>query len=87
MGDVALRDSLLRRNALSSEIARVTTIEACVAGGGSSGWLHPNHVEIRSSISHKHGIFFPHLLDAAALPPDLFSGEIPLIILSITSCT
>jgi hypothetical protein len=37
MGDVALRGNLLRRGALSSKVAQVTTVEAGVAGGGSSG--------------------------------------------------
>jgi hypothetical protein len=37
MDDVALRGSLLRRGALSSKVARATTVEAGVAGGGSSG--------------------------------------------------
>jgi hypothetical protein len=37
MGDVALRGSLLRRGACSGEVARATTVEAGVAGGGSSG--------------------------------------------------
>jgi hypothetical protein len=36
-GDVALRGSLLRRGALPSKVAGATTIEAGVAGGGSSG--------------------------------------------------
>jgi hypothetical protein len=36
-GDVALRGSLLRRSALSSEVAGATTIEAGVARGSSSG--------------------------------------------------
>jgi hypothetical protein len=38
MGDVALRGILLRRGALSSEVARATTIEAGVAEGDPSGW-------------------------------------------------
>jgi hypothetical protein len=37
MGDVALSGILLRRGALLSEVARATTVEADVAGGGSSG--------------------------------------------------
>jgi hypothetical protein len=37
MSDVALSGILLRSGALSSEVARATTIEAGVAGGGSSG--------------------------------------------------
>jgi hypothetical protein len=37
MSDVALSGILLRCGALSSEVARVTTIEAGVARGGSSG--------------------------------------------------
>jgi hypothetical protein len=36
-GDVALRGSLLRHGALWSKVARTTTVEACVAGGGSNG--------------------------------------------------
>jgi hypothetical protein len=36
MGDVALRGSLLQRGALSSKVARATTVEAGVAGGSSS---------------------------------------------------
>jgi hypothetical protein len=36
MGDVALSGVLLRRGALSSEVARMTTVEAGVVGGGSS---------------------------------------------------
>jgi hypothetical protein len=44
MGDVALRGSLLRRGALSSEVAGATTVEAGVAGGGSSGrWCRQEH--------------------------------------------
>jgi hypothetical protein len=37
MGDGALHGSFLRCGALSSEVARATTVEAGVAGGGSSG--------------------------------------------------
>jgi hypothetical protein len=44
MGNVALRGSLLQRGALSSEVARMTTFEAGVAGGGSSGlWCRQAH--------------------------------------------
>jgi hypothetical protein len=44
MGDVALCGILLRRGALSSEVARVTTVEASVAGGGpSGGWCRQVH--------------------------------------------
>jgi hypothetical protein len=38
MGDVALSGVLLGRGALSRKVARVATIEAGMAGGGSSGW-------------------------------------------------
>jgi hypothetical protein len=37
MSDVALSGLLLWRGALLSEVARVTTVEEGVAGGGSSG--------------------------------------------------
>jgi hypothetical protein len=37
LSDVALSSILLRRGALSSEVARVTTVEAGVARGGSNG--------------------------------------------------
>jgi hypothetical protein len=37
MSDMALSGILLRRGALPSEVARATTVEAGVAGGGSSG--------------------------------------------------
>jgi hypothetical protein len=37
MSDVALSGILLRSGALSSEVTRATTVEAGVAGGGSSG--------------------------------------------------
>jgi hypothetical protein len=37
MGDVALSGILLQRGALLSEVAQVTTVEASVVGGGSSG--------------------------------------------------
>jgi hypothetical protein len=37
MSDVVLSDILLWRGALSSEVARATTTEAVVAGGGPSG--------------------------------------------------
>jgi hypothetical protein len=44
MSDVALRGSLLRCGALSSEVARATTVEAGVARGGSSGrWCMQTH--------------------------------------------
>jgi hypothetical protein len=37
MGDMALSGFLLRLGALSREVARATTVEAGMAGGGSSG--------------------------------------------------
>jgi hypothetical protein len=37
MGDVALSGILLGHGALSSEVDQATTVEAGVAGGGSSG--------------------------------------------------
>jgi hypothetical protein len=37
MSDMALSGILLRRGALPSEVARATTVEAGVVGGGSSG--------------------------------------------------
>jgi hypothetical protein len=40
MGDVAMSDILLRHGSLPSEVARVTTVEASVAGGDSSGRWH-----------------------------------------------
>jgi hypothetical protein len=40
MGDVTLSGVLLGRRALSSEVARATTVEAGVAGGGSSSRWH-----------------------------------------------
>jgi hypothetical protein len=44
MGDVALRGGLLRRGALSSEVARATTVEAGVAEGGlNSRWCRQVH--------------------------------------------
>jgi hypothetical protein len=44
MSDIALCGSLLRRGALSSEVARATTVEAGVAGGDSSGrWCRQAH--------------------------------------------
>jgi hypothetical protein len=43
-GDLALCGSLLRRGALSSEVAGATTVEAGVAGGGSSSrWCRQAH--------------------------------------------
>jgi hypothetical protein len=38
MTDVALGYVLLRCGALSSEVARATTVEVGVTGGGSRGW-------------------------------------------------
>jgi hypothetical protein len=38
MSDVALGGVLLGRGALSCEVARSATVEAGMAGGGSSGW-------------------------------------------------
>jgi hypothetical protein len=38
MNDVALSGILLWRSALSSEVARVTTIKAGVTEGGPNGW-------------------------------------------------
>jgi hypothetical protein len=44
MSDVALSGILLRRGALSSKVARATTVEAGVAGGGPSGrWYRQAH--------------------------------------------
>jgi hypothetical protein len=44
MGDVALRGILLRRGSLLSEVARATTVEAGVAGGGpNSRWCREVH--------------------------------------------
>jgi hypothetical protein len=40
MGDVALSDVLLKRAALSIEVARATTVEAGVVGGIPSGRWH-----------------------------------------------
>jgi hypothetical protein len=37
MGDVALSDVLLRRGALSCEVAQAATVEAGMDRGGSSG--------------------------------------------------
>jgi hypothetical protein len=43
-GDVALRGSFIQRGALWSEVAQMTTVEACVAGGGSNGqWCQQAH--------------------------------------------
>jgi hypothetical protein len=43
-GDVVLRGSLLRHGALSSEVAQMITVKACVAvGGSSSGWCRQAH--------------------------------------------
>jgi hypothetical protein len=44
VSDVALSGILLQRRALSSEVARATTVEAGVAGGGpSGGWCRQAH--------------------------------------------
>jgi hypothetical protein len=44
MSDVALRGIILWRGALSSEVARVTTVEAGVAEEGPSGrWCRQVH--------------------------------------------
>jgi hypothetical protein len=45
---MALGGILLWRGALSSEVARATTVEAGVAGGGSSGrWCRQAHYKQR----------------------------------------